>query len=100
MPDVKLSRRQQAIINFISAFVEENGYPPTIREIGAGRNIPSTSVGHCTQSKLARGGLLVRGREASRGLRLVTEHGDHDSKHLSRVPLVRRIGASGPAHRP
>ncbi|HOA25195.1 MAG TPA: transcriptional repressor LexA [Aggregatilineales bacterium] len=96
MPDVKLSRRQQAIINFISAFVEENGYPPTIREIGAACNISSTSVVNYNLNKLERAGLLVRDREVSRGLRLVTEDGDHDNKNLFRVPLVGRIVASEP----
>lgn len=96
MPDVKLSRRQQAIIKFISLFVEENGYPPTIREIGAACSISSTSVVNYNLNKLERAGLLMRDREVSRGLRLVTEDGADDNKNLFRVPLVGRIVASEP----
>ena len=44
MDEQSLSTRQRAIIDFINRFSEENGYPPTVREIGSAVNIPSTSV--------------------------------------------------------
>ncbi|MGC8787345.1 MAG: transcriptional repressor LexA, partial [Anaerolineae bacterium] len=37
-----LSPRQKTILEFIRKFVQENGYPPTIREIGRAANISST----------------------------------------------------------
>ena len=92
MPNVKLSPRQKAILRFISRFVDENGYPPTIREIGSACNISSTSVVNYNLNKLEREGLLVRGREVSRGLRLA----DTVRRGLFRVPLVGRIVASEP----
>lgn len=94
MPDVKLSRRQEAIIKFIGEFVDDNGYPPTIREIGSACNISSTSVVNYNLNKLERAGLLARDREVSRGLRLMTD--DYTDKNLFRVPLVGRIVASEP----
>lgn len=94
MPDVKLSRRQEAIIKFISEFVDSNGYPPTIREIGAACDISSTSVVNYNLNKLEREGLLARDREVSRGLRLTTD--DFTGKNRFRVPLVGRIVASEP----
>ena len=94
MAEVKLSRRQESILKFIGNFVDENGYPPTIREIGTACSISSTSVVNYNLNKLERAGLLVRDREVSRGLRLVA--GDGVSKNLFRVPLVGRIVASEP----
>ena len=39
-----LSRKQQAILQFIETFLEENDYPPTIRDIQNELGISSTSV--------------------------------------------------------
>jgi repressor LexA len=90
-----LSPRQQAILEFIRAFTDEHGYPPTIREIGKHCNISSTSVVNYNLNKLEQEGLLLRDREVSRGLRLTQELttiiGD-----LIRVPLVGRIVAGEP----
>lgn len=96
MAEVKLSRRQEAILKFIGSFVEKNGYPPTIREIGTACSISSTSVVNYNLNKLERAGLLVRDREVSRGLRLMAGAGDGALKNLFRVPLVGRIVASEP----
>ena len=93
MPDVKLSARQEAMLEFIAEFVEENGYPPTIREIGKACGISSTSVVNYNLNKLERAELLMRDREVSRGLRLADSLID---TNLIRVPLVGRIVASEP----
>lgn len=93
MPEIKLSARQESILDFISEFVEENGYPPTIREIGKACDISSTSVVNYNLNKLERAGLLARDREVSRGLRLAESLID---TNLIRVPLVGRIVASEP----
>ena len=93
MPEIKLSARQESILKFISDFVEENGYPPTIREIGKACDISSTSVVNYNLNKLERAGLLMRDREVSRGLRLAESLID---TNLIRVPLVGRIVASEP----
>lgn len=99
MAEVKLSARQQAIVDFIAQFIEENAYPPTIREIGKACGISSTSVVNYNLTKLEREGMLVRDREVSRGLRLAGEivrDVSHSVSNLIRVPLVGRIVASEP----
>lgn len=96
MPKDRLSGRQQAMIEFITGFIEENGYPPTIREIGKACGISSTSVVNYNLNKLERDGYLTRDRERSRGLRL----SDALPGNLIRVPLVGRIVASEPVPMP
>ncbi|RLC60140.1 MAG: repressor LexA, partial [Chloroflexi bacterium] len=39
-----LSAKQERIINFVTEFLQDRGYPPTIRDIAAGCGISSTSV--------------------------------------------------------
>jgi repressor LexA len=91
----KLSKRQEAILEFIRDFTKEHGYPPTIREIGKACDISSTSVVNYNLDKLERAGLLERKREVSRGLRL-TESLREAVSDIVRVPLVGRIVASEP----
>lgn len=67
---MKLSERQQAMIEFIRSFTEENQYPPTIREIGEAVGISSTSVVNYNLNKLVEAGLIERNKEVSRGIRL------------------------------
>jgi repressor LexA len=66
-----LSERQQRILAFIEQYGEENGYPPTIREIGKAVGISSTSVVKYNLERLKEKGCIDRSKEVSRGLRLV-----------------------------
>jgi repressor LexA len=63
-----LSERQKKILQFIITFVNENNFPPTIREIGERVGISSTSVVNYNLSKLEELNLINRRKEVSRGL--------------------------------
>ena len=88
-----LSERQKAIMAFIKEYLGENGYPPTIREIGHACDIPSTSVVNYNLNRLESEGLISRDLKVSRGLRLV---GGSSDPHIVRVPLLGRIAAGQP----
>ncbi|MBX3086156.1 MAG: transcriptional repressor LexA [Anaerolineae bacterium] len=65
-----LSERQRAILHFIQHWVNEHGYPPTIREIGEAVRINSTSVVNYNLNKLVKEGFITRSKEVSRGIRM------------------------------
>jgi len=67
---MKLSDRQKSMLAFIAEFVEENNYPPSIRDIGTACSISSTSVVKYNLTKLERDKLIRREKEVSRGLSL------------------------------
>jgi repressor LexA len=67
---MSLSDRQKRILEFIHAYLEENSYPPTIREIGANVGISSTSVVQYNLERLQKKGYIERSEDVSRGLRL------------------------------
>ena len=48
-----LTSRQQEILAFVNAHVDEHGYPPTVREIGqaVGLTSPSTVHAHLRSSR-------------------------------------------------
>jgi repressor LexA len=68
-----LSDRQLRILEFIIDFVNQNEFPPTIREIGERVGISSTSVVNYNLAKLEELGLISRRKEVSRGLSLNRE---------------------------
>lgn len=95
--DKRLSERQQRILEFLNEYIEENGYPPSIREIGAAAGISSTSVVSYNLRRLEERGFISRDRVVSRGLKLTTA-----TRRLVmpetvvRLPLLGRIVAGEP----
>jgi len=92
----KLSQRQEAILAFINEHMDEHGYPPSIREIGAAAGISSTSVVDYNLRVLERDGYLRRDREVSRGLELRGGSERFGRSRVVKVPLVGRIAAGEP----
>ncbi|MBC7231994.1 MAG: transcriptional repressor LexA [Chloroflexi bacterium] len=95
-----LSPRQKSILEFIRKFVQENGYPPTIREIGRAANISSTSVVNYNLNILQAKGYIQRDREVSRGVKLLEksllEQTLASDQGIVQVPVLGRIVASEP----
>jgi len=88
----RLSERQQGILEFLREYVEENGYPPSIREIGAAVGISSTSVVSYNLRRLEEKGYIDRDPDVSRGLKLATM----SPAQVVRLPLLGRIVAGEP----
>jgi repressor LexA len=91
-----LSERQKRIVEFLNEYVGKNGYPPSIREIGAAAGISSTSVVSYNLKRLEDKGYISRDKEVSRGLKLATQGRQTVSQALVRVPLLGRIVAGEP----
>ncbi len=64
--------RQERILQFLEAFTRENGYPPTVREIGRELGIESTSLVSFYLTQLEKQGRIRRDPAISRGIRLVS----------------------------
>jgi repressor LexA len=93
----RLSERQQKILEFLNKYVEENGYPPSIREIGAAAGISSTSVVSYNLRRLEEQGYISRDPDVSRGLKLTSvSPAQMSSEAVVRLPLLGRIVAGEP----
>ena len=66
-----LTARQQEIWQFLADYVDEHGYPPTVREIGDAVGLASPSTVHAHLANLERAGLLRRDPTKPRALELV-----------------------------
>ncbi|GIW14206.1 MAG: LexA repressor [Tepidiforma sp.] len=89
-----LSPRQQQILDFLRAFIEEHDYPPSIRDIQEGCGISSTSVVDYNLRKLEEKGYIRRDREISRGIELLGARGRRP--RIIEVPLLGTIAAGQP----
>ena len=102
----QLSARQQHMMRFMTAYVRDNGFPPSIREIGEECHIGSTSVVNYNLNKLVQAGFIERLGKVSRGLRIVRDiPGVRRSnilaaRELQQVALVGRIAAGEPLSLP
>ncbi len=89
-----LSRRQQSMLEYIEQFLDENNYPPTIREIQKDLSISSTSVVDYNLNILEQRNLIRRNRNISRGIEVL---GRVPMGHnIVRVPVVGQIAAGQP----
>lgn len=90
----ELSRRQRAILEFIERFLEENDYPPTIRDIQRELGISSTSVVDYNLKVLEARNLIRRNRNISRGIELVGRSGAR--RNIVAIPVIGQIAAGAP----
>jgi repressor LexA len=90
---MKLSERQQRMLDFIQKFYQEHLYPPTIREIGEAVGISSTSVVNYNLNKLVDAGLIERNKDVSRGIRLTEAP---RMLPMRGVPILGHIAAGQP----
>ena len=92
-----LSKRQRNILEFLSEYIAEHSYPPSIREIGAATGTSSTSVVAYNLKRLEERGYLSRDREVSRGLKLTSAvRAQVAPQAVVRLPLLGRIVAGAP----
>jgi repressor LexA len=92
-----LTGRQQEIWDFVVAYHDRHGYPPTVREIGAAVGLASPSTVHAHLANLERAGLLKRDPTKPRALELTgARRGDAGREDIRRLPLVGQIAAGGP----
>lgn len=101
----KLSERQRNMLRYIEKYTADNGFPPTIRQIGENTGINSTSVVNYNLNKLVQAGYLTRSQHVSRGLRLTVPVPGGEKKRAAavqaaalsaRVPVIGNIFASKP----
>ena len=64
----KLSPMRQRILDYVTAFTRENGYPPTVREICDAVGLRSPSTVHSHLKILQDGGYLEKGEHKTRAI--------------------------------
>ncbi|MBP3502021.1 MAG: transcriptional repressor LexA [Clostridia bacterium] len=105
----ELGKREKDILNFIEKQIKENGYPPSVREIGKSVGLSSTATVHGYLTKLEEKGYIKKENQKGRTLRLLkgnknnnqtdlNENGKnlYTNKELVEVPVIGKITAGAP----
>ena len=83
MAGIKITKKQQALLNYLQDFEEENGYSPSYREIQNGLGLSSVSAVAEHVDNLVAKGVLRKVPGAARSLEVL------DYKHEETVELFR-----------
>lgn len=90
----QLTKRQREILDFITDFIEENGYAPSIREIGENFHLNSPATIHAHIENLKKKGFLKTGFNEARSLEPVQP--DSIFSRAIELPLAGLITAGEP----
>ena len=93
--ELKLTKRQQEIFEFIKRYSARHGYPPTVRDIGKGIGLTSPSTVHAHLANLEKAGLLRRDPSRPRALELLVETAKK-AVRPSGLPIVGDVAAGAP----
>ena len=104
---LELNKREKDILKFIETELNENGYPPSVREIGKAVGLKSTATVHSYLGRLEDGGYISRKDKKGRTLQLIRggkpykpaqseDKSVYSGKEMVEVPVVGRITAGAP----
>jgi repressor LexA len=89
-----VTRRQKEVLDFISSFVQRNGYSPSFEEIAHGLDLRSLATVHKHITNLQNKGLLQRAHNRSRSIDVLPPRAK--ARPGERFPLMGRIAAGLP----
>lgn len=89
-----LTRRQEAILRFVNDYIQREGYPPSIREIGAGFDIGSLRGVTVHLDALEKKGYITRAN-TPRSIK-ITHPAYGNASNVAMLPLVGTIAAGIP----
>ena len=89
-----VTRRQKEVLDFITGFVNSNGYSPSFDEIARGLKLKSLATVHKHITNLQNKGMLQRGHNRSRSIDVLPARAR--PRGNERLPLAGRIAAGYP----
>jgi repressor LexA len=95
MVDLKLTKRQQEIFDYIRRYGSEHGYPPTVRDIGKAIGLTSSSTVHAHLANLEKVGLLRRDPSKPRAIEVLVDKAKQAVTPTG-LPMVGQVAAGQP----
>ena len=90
----RITAKQEQIFKFVRAFTEENGYPPSVREICKGIGLKSPSSVHAHLKSLENAGYIRRDANKTRAVSINTPGAN--TVHSVNVPILGQVAAGSP----
>ena len=95
MSPVTLYKKQKQILDFLSQYIQTNGYSPTLQEIADAMGLSSLATVHEHLQALERKGVIKRYEGAVRGIEIVDEAYNSNLNGIE-LPLIGYIAAGEP----
>ncbi len=89
----KLTKKQHNLLSFLTKYIRENGYPPTIREMVYHHKLASTNSVKKYLDILERKGYIKRIPNSPRAIEVCAETPENQAKL---IPVVGRVRAGAP----
>jgi repressor LexA len=95
--ELKLTKRQQEIFEYIKRYSARHGYPPSVRDIGKAIGLTSSSTVHAHLANLEKLGLLRRDPSKPRAIELLVDRAKRAARPaLGQLPVVGQVAAGQP----
>ena len=92
-----LTKKQKEVLDFIKKYTAEHGYPPAIREIGAGLGLSSPATVHTHVKKLENAGCIKSTNSKFRTIEILVDNEYlNQNEDIVKVPLLGKITAGNP----
>ena len=86
----KIDEKIQKVYDFVESFIDNNGYPPSVREIQIRLNIKSTATVYDYLERLKNKGLITKSPTKNRTIGLAKKD------HFELIPIVGKVTAGTP----
>ena len=94
--DRSITNKQKKVLEFIKKELQSKGYPPSVREIGNGVGIKSTSTVHAYLERLEKEGYIRRDPTKPRAIELLDDTTFFSKKEIVNIPVVGQVTAGKP----
>lgn len=91
-----LTKRQREILTYVMSSMQQRGYPPSVREIGAALGLTSSSTVHSHLTALEKKGFIHRDPSKPRAIEILKDGASQPPKRVVNVPVLGRIAAGHP----
>ena len=89
---IKLTQMQQKIYDYIVSSIRDQGYPPSVREIGSAVGLKSPSTVHFHLKHLEEAGVITKGAGKGRAIALT----EPAAAMKNQVPVLGNVAAGNP----
>ena len=95
--EYNLTKKQKEVLDYIKKYIAAHGYPPAIREIGAGLGLSSPATVFAHLKKLEDYGLIKKTNSKFRTIEILVENEyANQNEDIVKVPLLGKITAGSP----
>src|SRR5581483_4662362 len=88
-----LTKRQREILDYLNEFIQQNGYAPSLEEVGRRFNLSSLATVHKHLTNLQEKGFIKRSWNRSRSMELLAAR---TGQRALELPLLGYVAAGAP----